>query len=151
MSRNVKTLEVPVQCAPVLSNVCGGCALFILIVGSLLAVLLLDALRHPQGFAYATRATGAFERFWGLVVLLSWLCAMSALLLRRHVKQILPLTGGCVCLALIPFIAITPVGERVLLDLPPITIALVFAILDVGAIYAARRFVFTTRLAEVMA
>jgi len=134
-----------VRRVPAFSSVCGGCALFILIVGSLLAVLLLDALLHPQGFAHGTRIAGAFGRLWGLVVLLSWVCATSTLLLRRRVKQILPLTSGCVCLALIPFVAITPVGETVLLDVPPITVALLFVILDVGAIYAVRRFVFTTR------
>lgn len=142
MSRSVRTLESSVQRGSVLSNVCGGCALFILIVGSLFAVLLLDTMLHPQSLVATTRVTAAFERLWLLVVLLSWFFGTSALLLRRSGTQILPLTGGSVCLALTPFLAVTSAGENVLLHLPPIAVALLFFILDAGAIYAARRFAF---------
>lgn len=145
MSRNVRVIEDPVRRASALSNVCGGCALFILIVGSLVAVLLLDALLRSQSVADAPSTADAFGRLWGLVVLLSWLCATSALLLRRHAERLLPLTGACVCLAVIPFVALTPVGETVLRGLPPIATALLFGVLDPGAIYVVRRVAFATR------
>jgi len=133
------------QRGPAVSNLCGGIALFILVVGSLLAVLLVDFTLVPPDAARPLNTGAAFARFWPLVVFLTWLFATSALWLRGGKRRVAPLTVGSVCLALFPLLAITPVGKSVLLHAPPVTVLLLFVALDAGAIYAARRFAFMAR------